>query len=376
MKKIIITTLKFANNKLEIEAVEQTSFSNFVIYKDSVNTLFSNLKELKLFVKNAKENIEKQILGRISEIIVLVSRDNFTKLTINSYLYQKSFLIRKNESLNEVKYSLEKHIQEQFKISNRFIIDQKTHSENIIKNVNNSVLEVKKIISSLDNNVVKQIFSICSVNDLNIAKICMFDELQKINFLTSSKNNIFIELMEDAFKISLFSDKTMLKIETFPFGKNLLDNDIVKKISMPLNESNYLTSLIFNNEINLVKKLIKENGLLNKCVDDFYEFLFKKISEFLQNLNLNQIKINLCNELAKNEDFKFLLSKTINSNQVYFLNQSKAKISNELTQLIDTLNPKEVSIEKTREFITTEIFTIESNVLQNMKINKRKPLFI
>ena len=115
---------------------------------------------------------------------------------------------------------------------------------------------------------------------------------------------------------------------------------------------------------------------LNDEINNFYKCISNKITNFIMknNLNLLNLNINFYGKSISSAMLKNYSTDLFKTNSINLLSKSDEFISDEMLGLMNCLvNSKETN---DNNLSTTEIFTINTNIIRNNKINKRRLMFV
>lgn len=367
MKKTIITILKFKREYIEIEAVEQISNSlNLPIFNNSIDS-FKTDYDIKLFIKSSKEKIEKIVGGKISEMMVLISSYAEANLDTNNYSFE--FENKYNFSIEELKKNDEIFYKSKYLIDKKII---KSNLNKVVKLQNNNI-RVIKTISTIKNEFYEKLVEYTSQNGLNISNILLLDEIKSNNYMNNNLN-LFVELGTNEFKINLINNKKILKTESFSFYKNEFVNNISFEYSLsPLN-AYFIADNAFNNVyFNKYNNKLNAN-MLSEKINSFYNEICEKISLFLikNKLNIKDMNVNFYQNSLNKTIFINHVKNFFNYENIYLLENKNEFISDEMFGLINYF----INSDNDNNLSTTEIFTINANIIRNNKINKRHLMFV
>lgn len=382
MKRTIITTLKFFDSCLEIEAVEYTSKGIFPIFLNSINSKNSSDLEQKGFIRDSKIAIEKLIKGKITELIVIVSNKKEIELKTSLYNFEFSLKQFKNTFCGK---DVDTLLNKDFKKNSKYIIDSVLVNQKTV----NDKLYVVKSITTISNDFYNKIVEFTSQNKLNIAKIMTFDFTRSQNFNTNK--SLFIDIYKNVISLNYFSKNILTKSEILEVGlndvsKHLIENNFVQNTSDAYMIVKKLLSNNFNNI--LIDGKIITSEKLKLLMNSFYDDIFSSIKKYIANNKMangkNQLTINLfvkpndalyeCNsykELIKDEN-------SIIMNVVPATNNFDV-ISSEMNEIIRIITNMELSSQismNEEKLLTTETFVVDTTMLRNSKSFKRKVLYI
>lgn len=364
MKKTIITTLKFLKNKLEIEAVEQINVHAISIFKNSINSLENDDYQQKLFIKNSKNEIERLIKGKISDVIVLVSTSSDAKLLVET----KCFSIPKILDADFTTYN--NMIEQMYANKNKKII--KNVNINFVEKTKN--VELISIISSLDLEFEQKIYEFAMQNDLTVAQILNYEEA-KINCYDAESINLYVDLSENSLALSLINNKNIIINSSFNLGSSDFVNKIMSKYNLNMPMAYFMKNLVWNNNyVDLMTNNLSQ-GILKNEIYEFYNFILQAITNFVNQNNLNsnfeRLNINFYGDFKNNLEIEKYAKIIFNKQNVYSLASESEFISDEMLGMIALLNANDQ-----KSMLTTDTFTIDSNILRNIKISKRKSIFV
>ncbi|AWX69715.1 hypothetical protein [[Mycoplasma] anseris] len=366
MKRTIVTILKIFQDKYEIEVVEETLHGIFSIFKNSETTSLFNINSFKKFVYDSKIKIEQIIQGKLKEVILLISENEYANLNIKNIKIESSVAMD-NQQLNDLIINKCSE-NNKFLLSNRKIkfldyTQKQTINQNYFKQYNSLI--------TISNSFLKEIKYTLEKINLNLAN-CYFLEEMELKTLLLNEKQIALNVKMNLNNTNLFLsfNNTIIKTFKINFGLAKLINKI--KTNSKLNEE-----LLFFYTKNLIKNkpMIAKNEVYTQFINDFLNELALEIKEIINKNQINQenLQINLFGFLANNEFVQTILQSKIGDNQIYSLYVARDLISDEAKGVINLLASKDF-INKAN--ITTETFIIDSNIINNItnkaKIIRRK----
>lgn len=369
MKKTIITVLKFLKEYVEIEAIEQTKDNQILpIFNNAINSSTSDY-EKKLFIKESKVNIEKLVGGKITEMMILIS--SYFEANLNTNIYSFELNKRKEFTKQNLSY-YDEIIATNIDLKEKKIIKS---TLNKVVELENNKLRIIKTISTINADFYNKLTEYTSQNKLNISNILLFDEMKSNNYKNDGIN-LFIDLNNDELKINLIKNKKLLKTENHSFGTNELHKKLSLKYSLSPRNAYYITENAFNDIYANTYTMSLNADALNDEINNFYKCISNKITNFIMknNLNLLNLNINFYGKSISSAMLKNYSTDLFKTNLINLLNKSNEFISDEMLGLMNCLvNSKETN---DNNLSTTEIFTINTNIIRNNKINKRRLMFV
>ncbi|MDC8927307.1 hypothetical protein PR254_02505 [Metamycoplasma hyosynoviae] len=359
MKKTVITTLKLLANSWEIEAVEKYGNQTLPIFKDAINSLELSNLDKKFFIRNSKKSIEKLIKGKLNDLILLISFEN-----IESSARVDNYLISVNNEKEDDRFLIVNQIEQKYLMSSKKIIDIVVDSKN---KTNNSETELNVNISSISNDFWETISSFIVENELKIVKTEIMEH-SKISYYNQAGWNIFLDInKEGKLNFYLTQNNKILKNEGQKLESNLLFENYWN--------TPYAYFVLNNLKTNNVEFLDDKHTNF----EDFYTEIFEKTTNFIKSLkilNSNFINLNFIGKLVtKNKEIEMFFKEKLSRSNIYSLVHENEFVSTEMQGLINLLDTAKLHEDTSEKIIKTDVFTISSDVIKNIKNSKRKSIF-
>ena len=279
-------SLKIINNDLhDIERKVDKVFNNISIILNQIELFCTNLSGFK---KLNGSKVEKRDLDYI--------------------LNEARNSISNNQKNNSILHIL----------NSNFILDKSKQSKMPL-NIFGDHLSMHMTFISIPENNLKNIIEVFKQNDLKVDRVISKPFAEGINLLNNNKdlkNSIFINLSNELSTISLYENTSLIFFKTFPFGTNLIYDDISQLCSITKDEI----------------ELIIEN--LNKSKSQYID------QKFFINSDYKKISINHIKEII-NARVKEIIDYTFNQNKnlIYYKNRiSKINLSFEDKVIFNCLN--------------------------------------
>lgn len=338
MKKIIIAAYKFLKNSIEVEVMEKTNTLSFCIYKKAINNIYLTESDIKNFIKQTKNEIQKLISASINEVIVMLSEDS--KWNINSKL-----LTLNNDNFN---ISNLKNIRSNFNNIGQKILEFK-----LVKKTNIKQIYSLKTISNANSLRLQEIFS---SNDLKIAKIFCLDSLKTNSVLfknSKQKVAIFVDVLDDKAKFILNINKSNIVSQVLDLGLNKLKARMLQ-CNLLSTESNW-----FSEVVNCLTYKCNFAPIIKNILGEFINKLLTSVATFVNNYGID---LKVC-KLYFNNELKLFDNILIQNEKINLFSDFEYEIKNEYLSCemlaIDNILECQIKQNALNNEISRELFTIE-----------------
>ena len=261
--------------------------------------------------KDLKE-IEKKTDKIFSNINLIINQRDMTSTYITSFKKLNGAKVEKRDIdyiLNEGKISISKNQEKNSIIhilNSNFYLDKKK-KDKIPLNVFADHLGLQMTLISLPKNNIKNIRNLFENNDLKVDRLLCRPLTTGINLVSENNNlkNLFLLNIDDETStISIYENRSLVFLKTFPFGTNSIFRDLSQLCSIKEEDVNSILNNINFNNIDknskkyLDEKFFKDSQFTKLTLSHIKEIIETRVEEmmnhlFNQNSNIKHFKNKL-----------------------------------------------------------------------------------
>tara|TARA_A100001011_G_C14256589_1_gene820348 strand:- start:217 stop:1395 length:1179 start_codon:yes stop_codon:yes gene_type:complete len=180
-------------------------------------------------------------------------------------------------------------------LNSNFILD-KSYQSKIPLNIFGDHLSMHMTFISIPENNLKNIIEVFKQNDLKVDRVISKPFAEGINLLNNNKdlkNSVVINFGNELSTISLYENTSLIFFKTFPFGTNLIYDDISQLCSITKDEIELIIENLNNNKSQYIDQKFFINSdykkITIKHIKEIIDARVKEIIDYTFNQNKNLI---------------------------------------------------------------------------------------